>query len=55
VLQVRLRVHDQHERLCEYASAGARLAYAVAKRRLEVAFGIFLLIVSLRFFFSLVP
>ena len=37
------------------APYGARLAHAMAKRRLEVAFGIFLLIVSLRFFVSLVP
>jgi uncharacterized protein len=37
------------------APYGARLAHAMAKRRLEIAFGIFLLMVSLRFFVSLVP
>jgi uncharacterized membrane protein YfcA len=36
------------------APFGARLAHAWPKRRLEVAFGIFLLMVSLRFFLSLV-
>jgi uncharacterized protein len=36
------------------APFGARLAHAWPKRRLEIAFGIFLLMVSLRFFLSLV-
>lgn len=36
------------------ASYGARLAHATPKRRLEVAFGIYLLLVSLRFLVSLV-
>jgi uncharacterized membrane protein YfcA len=36
------------------APYGARLAHALPKRRLEVAFAVFLLAVSLRFFASLV-
>lgn len=36
------------------APVGARLAHAMPKRRLEVAFGIFLLIVSGRFLWSLI-
>jgi uncharacterized membrane protein YfcA len=36
------------------AAYGARLAHAMPKRRLEIAFGVFLLIVSLRFVISLV-
>jgi uncharacterized protein len=36
------------------APYGARLAHATPKRRLEIAFGIFLLVVSLRFLASLV-
>ncbi|MEA2992668.1 MAG: uncharacterized protein QOD40_1588 [Alphaproteobacteria bacterium] len=36
------------------ASYGVRLAHALSKRRLEVAFGIFLLLVSARFVVSLV-
>src|SRR5262249_22712391 len=36
------------------APYGARLAHALSKRRLEVAFGCFLLVVSLRFAASLV-
>ena len=36
------------------APIGARFAHTLSKRRLEVAFGIFLLIVCARFFFSLV-
>ncbi|HEY8566415.1 MAG TPA: sulfite exporter TauE/SafE family protein [Beijerinckiaceae bacterium] len=36
------------------APIGARLAHTLSKRRLEVAFGIFLLIVCARFFWSLV-
>jgi uncharacterized membrane protein YfcA len=35
------------------ASYGARLAHWLPKRRLEIAFGIFLLLVSLRFLASL--
>jgi uncharacterized membrane protein YfcA len=35
------------------APIGARLAHALSKRKLEVAFGIFLLIVCLRFFLNL--
>jgi uncharacterized membrane protein YfcA len=36
------------------APYGARLAHALARRRLEIAFGIFLLLVSLRFLASLI-
>jgi uncharacterized membrane protein YfcA len=36
------------------AAYGARLAHALPKRRLEIAFGLFLLIVSIRFVVSLV-
>ncbi|WP_406873638.1 sulfite exporter TauE/SafE family protein [Aminobacter sp. P9b] len=36
------------------APLGARLAHALSKRKLEVAFGIFLLLISLRFLISLV-
>ena len=36
------------------APYGARLAHALSKRRLEVAFGCFLLVVSLRFAASLI-
>jgi uncharacterized membrane protein YfcA len=36
------------------APIGARLAHTLSKRRLEVAFGIFLVIVCARFFWSLV-
>jgi uncharacterized membrane protein YfcA len=36
------------------APYGARLAHALPKRRLEIAFGLFLLAVSVRFVFSLV-
>jgi len=36
------------------APYGARLAHALPKRRLEIAFAVFLLAVSLRFFASLV-
>jgi len=36
------------------APYGARLAHAMPKRRLEIAFGLFLLAVSLRFLASLV-
>ena len=35
------------------APYGARLAHALSKRRLEIAFGVFLLLVSLRFLYSL--
>jgi uncharacterized membrane protein YfcA len=35
------------------APYGARLAHALPKRKLEVAFGIFLIAVSLRFLLSL--
>jgi uncharacterized membrane protein YfcA len=35
------------------ASYGARLAHALPKRKLEIAFGIFLLLVSVRFIASL--
>jgi uncharacterized membrane protein YfcA len=35
------------------APVGARLAHALSKRKLETAFGLFLLLVSLRFFASL--
>ena len=35
------------------APMGARLAHSLSKRRLEVAFGVFLLLVSLRFAASL--
>ncbi|MCB1424775.1 MAG: sulfite exporter TauE/SafE family protein [Zhengella sp.] len=35
------------------APLGVRVAHAVSKRQLEIAFGIFLLIVAARFFFSL--
>ena len=37
-----------------FAPVGARLAHRLSKRRLEVAFGIFLLIVCIRFLASLV-
>jgi uncharacterized membrane protein YfcA len=37
------------------APLGVRLAHALSKRQLEIAFGVFLLIVSLRFVISLVP
>jgi uncharacterized membrane protein YfcA len=37
------------------APYGARLAHALPKRRLEIAFGIFLLTVSVRFMISLLP
>ena len=36
------------------APYGARLAHALPKRRLEIAFGVFLLLASLRFLLSLV-
>jgi uncharacterized membrane protein YfcA len=36
------------------ATYGARLAHALPKRKLEIAFGIFLLLVSVRFIASLV-
>jgi uncharacterized membrane protein YfcA len=36
------------------APYGARLAHALPKRRLEIAFGLFLLAVSVRFVVSLV-
>jgi uncharacterized protein len=36
------------------ASYGARLAHRLPKRQLEIAFGIFLLLVSVRFIASLV-
>jgi uncharacterized membrane protein YfcA len=36
------------------APYGARLAHALPKRRLEVAFGIFLLLVALRFIATLI-
>ncbi|WP_108610035.1 sulfite exporter TauE/SafE family protein [Aminobacter sp. MSH1] len=36
------------------APLGARLAHALSKRKLEVAFGIFLLLISLRFLISLI-
>jgi uncharacterized membrane protein YfcA len=35
------------------ATYGARLAHSLPKRRLEIAFGIFLLLVSVRFLASL--
>src|SRR5262249_30676759 len=35
------------------ATYGSRLAHAVARRRLEIAFGIFLLLVAVRFIASL--
>jgi uncharacterized membrane protein YfcA len=35
------------------APFGARLAHRLPKRRLEIAFGVFLLIVSIRFILSL--
>jgi len=35
------------------APFGARLAHALSKRRLEIAFGIFLLLVSARFVYSI--
>jgi uncharacterized protein len=38
-----------------FAPVGARLAHRLSKRRLEVGFGIFLLIVCIRFVVSLVP
>jgi len=37
------------------APYGARLAHAMPKRRLEIAFGLFLLIVAVRFLISLIP
>jgi uncharacterized membrane protein YfcA len=37
------------------APYGARLAHATPKRRLEIAFGIFLLLVAVRFVISLIP
>ena len=36
------------------APLGARLAHAMSKRKLEIAFGLFLLAASLRFFVSLI-
>jgi uncharacterized membrane protein YfcA len=36
------------------AAYGARLAHGLSRRRLEIAFGIFLLLVALRFVVSLV-
>jgi uncharacterized membrane protein YfcA len=36
------------------ATYGARLAHSLPKRRLEIAFGIFLLVIALRFVVSLV-
>ncbi len=36
------------------AKYGARLAHAMSRRRLEIAFGVFLLLVSLRFLYSVV-
>jgi uncharacterized membrane protein YfcA len=36
------------------AAYGARLAHATPKRRLEIAFGIFLLLVAVRFVISLI-
>jgi uncharacterized membrane protein YfcA len=36
------------------APYGARLAHALPKRRLEIGFGVFLVVVSLRFLLSLV-
>jgi uncharacterized membrane protein YfcA len=36
------------------APCGARLAHALSKRRLEIAFGCFLLAVCIRFTFSLI-
>jgi uncharacterized membrane protein YfcA len=36
------------------APYGARLAHSMPKRRLEIAFGIFLTLVSLRFIYDLV-
>jgi uncharacterized membrane protein YfcA len=36
------------------ASYGARLAHAISRRRLEIAFGLFLLLISLRFIASLI-
>jgi uncharacterized membrane protein YfcA len=36
------------------AKYGARLAHAMSRRRLEIAFGLFLLLVSLRFLYSVV-
>jgi uncharacterized membrane protein YfcA len=35
------------------ATYGARLAHAVSRRRLEIAFGLFLLLVAARFVLSL--
>ena len=37
------------------AAYGARLAHALSKRRLEIAFGLFLLAASARFLMSLAP
>jgi uncharacterized membrane protein YfcA len=37
------------------AAYGARLAHALSKRRLEIAFGLFLLAASARFLISLAP
>jgi uncharacterized membrane protein YfcA len=36
-----------------FAPVGARIAHAMSKRKLEIAFGIFLLAIGLRFVFSL--
>ena len=38
-----------------FAPYGARIAHALPRRRLELAFGIFLWIVALRFIFTLLP
>ena len=34
------------------APLGARLAHALSKRKLEISFGVFLLLISLRFIYS---
>jgi uncharacterized membrane protein YfcA len=38
-----------------FAPYGARLAHAMSRRKLELAFGIFLWIVAIRFILSLLP
>jgi uncharacterized membrane protein YfcA len=37
------------------APVGVRIAHAMTRRQLEIAFGLFLLVVSLRFLVSLLP
>jgi uncharacterized membrane protein YfcA len=38
-----------------FAPYGARIAHAMSRRRLEIAFGVFLWLIGLRFLWSLLP